>query len=595
MQFGGPLRSPWRWDLTGYKNERVSASIVSEVTASIGFSYAIEELVDFPGEHLKMADYIGQQLGNYRLVRLLGQGGFADVYLGEHIHLKTQAAIKLLQVRLVGSSMEEFRMEAQTIASLVHPNIVRVLDFGVQEGIPFLVMDYAPNGSLRQRHPHASRLSTGIIIPYVKQVAAALYYAHQQKLIHRDVKPENMLLGRNNEVFLSDFGLVLPAHSSGSLATQEMAGTVPYMAPEQILGKSRPASDQYALGIVVYEWLSGHRPFRGSTPELYGQHLHAPPPSLRAKVPTISPDLEGVVLTALAKEPQRRFANVQAFANALEQASQIPQVYQSFPKITAPFYAIPPQSTSSQSSSYTVTPPDQSSESTYVVPPLGQSSQPTYVVPAPGQSGESTYVRTPSIQSSGSTYVPPVLDSSSQATLINTSQNQPQLQPFVSSPENQHQSSQMPNVATPIPADSSIAVPPPAVPQPSGRKISRLTVLTCLVGLVVVSITTWLVFSQGIISIPGPTSPATATTAPDFATATSAASPGATSASSPTTGASPTATPSPTSGVTPTATPSPTPTPNPTTTPTPTPTATPTTTPTTTPTPGLSPTPDPTP
>src|SRR6266702_5425538 len=318
MQFGGPLRSPWRWDLTGYKNERVSASIVSEVTASIGFSYAIEELVDFPGEHLKMADYIGQQLGNYRLVRLLGQGGFADVYLGEHIHLKTQAAIKLLQVRLVGSSMEQFRAEARAIASLVHPNIVRVLDFGVQEGIPFLVMDYASNGTLRQRHPKGSRLAPATIVPYVKQIAAALQYAHDRRLIHRDVKPENMLVGRNEEVLLSDFGLVMIAQSTSSQTIKEMVGTLPYMAPEQIDGKPRPASDQYALGIVIYEWLSGEHPFRGSLVEIATQHLMTPPAPLHEKVPGISPAVEEVVFTALAKDPQRRFASVHTFATAFE-------------------------------------------------------------------------------------------------------------------------------------------------------------------------------------------------------------------------------------------------------------------------------------
>src|SRR6266702_3092285 len=150
----------------------------------------------------QMADLVGQQLGRYHLVRVIGQGGFADVYLGEHIHLNTHAAIKVLQMRLVGSSMEQFRNEARTIASLVHPNIIRVLDFGVENGIPFLIMDYAANGTLRQRHPKGSRLAPATIVPYVKQIAAALQYAHDRRLIHRDVKPENMLVGRNEEVLL---------------------------------------------------------------------------------------------------------------------------------------------------------------------------------------------------------------------------------------------------------------------------------------------------------------------------------------------------------------------------------------------------------
>src|SRR6266571_8701594 len=153
----------------------------------------------------RMSDFIGQQLGNYRLVRLLGQGGFADVYLGEHIHLGTQAALKMLKTRLVGSSMEQFRAEARTIASLVHPNIVRVLDFGIEDGIPFLVMDYASNGTLRQRHPRGIPLPPASIVLYVKQLASALQYVHDHKLIHRNVKPENMLVGQNNEILLDDF------------------------------------------------------------------------------------------------------------------------------------------------------------------------------------------------------------------------------------------------------------------------------------------------------------------------------------------------------------------------------------------------------
>ena len=150
-------------------------------------------------------DYVGQRLGNYRLIRQLGQGGFAEVYLGEHIHLKTQAAVKLLHTRLTNDDIENFRREAQTIASLVHPHIVRVLDFGVEGHAPFLVMDYAPNGTLRSRHPKGTRVQLLHVVAYVKQVAHALYYAHAQRLIHRDIKPENMLLGRNNELYLPNF------------------------------------------------------------------------------------------------------------------------------------------------------------------------------------------------------------------------------------------------------------------------------------------------------------------------------------------------------------------------------------------------------
>src|SRR6266852_8082460 len=143
-----------------------------------------------------MTERVGQQLGNYRLIRLLGEGGFAEVYLGEHIHLGTQAAIKVLHTQLAKEDIETFRNEARTIARLEHPNIVRVLDFGVVDAVPFLVMSYAPNVSLRQHHPSGTRLPPATIIAYVKQIASALDYAHAQKVMRRDVKPENMLLGR---------------------------------------------------------------------------------------------------------------------------------------------------------------------------------------------------------------------------------------------------------------------------------------------------------------------------------------------------------------------------------------------------------------
>lgn len=263
----------------------------------------------------------GQQLGNYRLLQLLGRGGFADVYLGEHLFLNTQAAIKVMQTRLESEEPENFLREARTIGNLVHPHIIRVLDFGVEGGIPFLVMDYAPNGNLRQRHPKGGQLAPIGIISYVKQVADALQYAHERKLIHRDIKPENMLVGRNKEILLSDFGIAIVVQSTESRDGQDaLAGTGAYMAPEQIQGKPRPASDQYALGVVVYEWLCGERPFKGSLAEIAFQHVMAAPPSLREKVATIPTAVEEVLLTALAKDPNQRFASVQEFADAYEQA-----------------------------------------------------------------------------------------------------------------------------------------------------------------------------------------------------------------------------------------------------------------------------------
>src|SRR6266704_3341164 len=271
-----------------------------------------------------MTDHVGQQFGNYRLISLLGQGGYAEVYLGQHVRFKQQAAIKVLHAHLSEQETEHFQQEAETIATLAHPGIIRVLDFDVQDGIPFLVIDYAPNGSLRQRYPKGSLVPLPVIVSVVKQVAAALQYAHEQKFIHRDVKPENMLVGRHQEVLLSDFGIATITHSTSSLSTtaEGTSGTLAYMAPEQIEGHPRPASDQYALGVVVYEWLCGERPFEGSVSELIAQQLSMSPPPLRERMPDIPAEVEQVVLRALAKDPKARFASVAEFATALEQASQ---------------------------------------------------------------------------------------------------------------------------------------------------------------------------------------------------------------------------------------------------------------------------------
>src|SRR5438876_1184514 len=273
-----------------------------------------------------MTDRVGQRLGNYHLVRKIGQGGFAEVYLGQHIYLDTFAAIKVLHARLESVDVEYFLTEARTVARLLHPNIVRVLEFNVQDMTPYLVVDYAPNGTLRKRHPRGLPVPPAAIVSYTRQAAAALEYAHEQKIIHRDVKPENMLVGRRNEILLSDFGIAVVSqssrYSSGAQGQgiQDMAGTIAYMAPEQIQSQACPNSDQYALGIVVYEWLCGTRPFQGSFAEIAVKHTLSPPPSLREKVPDLPPAVEEVVMKALAKDPQQRFENVQVFALALEKA-----------------------------------------------------------------------------------------------------------------------------------------------------------------------------------------------------------------------------------------------------------------------------------
>ena len=290
----------------------------------------------------QMRDHVGQQLGNYQLIQLLGQGNWASVYLGEHLHLRTQAALKVPFGPWADSEVEGFLREATILARLRHPHIVRVLDFGVQEGTPFLVMEHAPGGTLRQLHPKGERLPLQTIVSYVKQVASALQYIHEQRLIHRDLKPENLLLGPEQRVWLSDFGLAQVAHSARAHSLQQTAGTLAYMAPEQLAGHPLSASDQYALGVLVYEWLVGERPFSGPLAELAFKQTLAPPPALSEKVPTLPAAVEQVVLQALAKDPHLRFPSAQAFALALEEACAQDMSWQTLVVPTSDLPAVSP-------------------------------------------------------------------------------------------------------------------------------------------------------------------------------------------------------------------------------------------------------------
>ncbi|HEV2653767.1 MAG TPA: protein kinase, partial [Ktedonobacteraceae bacterium] len=249
------------------------------------------------------------------------QGAFSYVYLAEHIYLKMHVALKIMRVRLPEQERVNFLKEAEIIGQLVHPHIVPAYDCGVEGEVFYLAMAYAANGSMRKRYPKRSCLAPFEVVQYVHQAAEALQYAHNQNIIHCDIKPENMLLGPEGELWLSDFGLSLELPSSHSLSLQEIAGTLYYMAPEQAQGKPHFASDQYSLAAVAYEWLCGCRPFEGSYTEVLSQLLGSPVPRPRTLNATISPAIEGVVLKALAKNPDERFASVQAFAQALDAAS----------------------------------------------------------------------------------------------------------------------------------------------------------------------------------------------------------------------------------------------------------------------------------
>jgi serine/threonine protein kinase len=176
------------------------------------------------------------------------------------------------------------------------------------------------------------------VVAVVSQIASALHYVHTHSVIHRDVKPENILLGARDEMVLSDFGLSVFAPSPELLSTQAMTETLPYMAPEQLQGHPCFASDQYSLAIVAYEWLTGRRPFTGSQWRLIQQQLYAAPPSLRELNPAVPAAVEGVLRRALAKEPAERYGSVQDFALALSRASQQAHVADEDTQVTAPLH-----------------------------------------------------------------------------------------------------------------------------------------------------------------------------------------------------------------------------------------------------------------
>ncbi|HLG60877.1 MAG TPA: serine/threonine-protein kinase [Ktedonosporobacter sp.] len=291
---------------------------------------------------MQMQDRVGQQFGNYSLKRLLGSGGYAEVYLAEHISINSlQRAIKIMKgTGIQDYNQDEFLLEARTIANLqrFNPHIVQIHDYGVQDSledgqkslIPYTVMEYASEGTLRTLYPCGTQVPLDRIVFYVNQIAAALQCAHNQlpvPITHRDVKPENMLLRSIDHVLLSDFGISVTSKTGPQRVADKASvlGTAAYIAPERFSGHIRRASDQYSLAVVVYEWMSGNRPFDGTNAEICMKHLTMPPPPLHPGHALITPEIWDVVSRALAKKPEDRFPTVQAFAHALEDAVEAAQ------------------------------------------------------------------------------------------------------------------------------------------------------------------------------------------------------------------------------------------------------------------------------
>jgi serine/threonine protein kinase len=269
-----------------------------------------------------------ERIGPYKILEKLGEGGFATVYLAQANHLN-QAKRVALKVLNSDQGYRRFQREVETVARLEHPNIIRIFDTGEDErsGVPYFAMEYIPGGTLRDKLEAETSLPVEDALKLIRQVGAALTYAHSQGIIHRDVNPNNILLDTSQTPIcplLTDFGLVKPLVPDDDMTmTVGIVGTFHYYAPEQWNKEAvTPATDLYALAITFFETIVGQRPFKGDIFSLRDKHLDEPLPSLSNLAPDISPFFEDVLIKATAKDPADRYESVAAFIEALEAAHQ---------------------------------------------------------------------------------------------------------------------------------------------------------------------------------------------------------------------------------------------------------------------------------
>src|SRR6476660_648781 len=248
--------------------------------------------------------------GRYRILRKLGTGGMANVYLAEDEVLGRRVAIKILDDRHAGDDqfVERFRREAKNAASLSHPNIVSIYDRGEAEGTYYIAMEYLDGRTLKELITEKGPVPTRLAIDYARQILAAVGFAHKHGIVHRDIKPHNVLVSPEGRLKVTDFGI---ARSGASQMTEvgSIIGTAQYLSPEQARGAPvDQTSDLYSVGVVLYEMLTGQVPFTGDTPlELAMKHLSEVPVPLSEHRPEVPHDLDSVVLRALAKDPHERY------------------------------------------------------------------------------------------------------------------------------------------------------------------------------------------------------------------------------------------------------------------------------------------------
>lgn len=315
------------------------------------------------------------KLGAYQLVRRLGEGGMAQVYLARDVRLGRDVAVKVLDRRLADRSgfRERFLREARVAAALDHPNIVQLFDFGEENGVLYLVMPYVSGGSLQDQLSRTP-LSMSEVVAYGSQLSDALAYAHKRHLVHRDVKPANILIHSDGRLMLSDFGLAKILDSGAQPAAARNhpdAGTPEYMAPEQIEGRTEARSDLYGLGVVLYLFMTGKLPFTGSSSNAVMEaHLYRLPESPRRLNPEVTPALEMVIMQALAKRPEDRFATASemgaALMSALVAGDSSPLPFAS-PISPLPYASLPPITPSQSHAPMTPMTPTRSGDSGYIV------------------------------------------------------------------------------------------------------------------------------------------------------------------------------------------------------------------------------------
>jgi serine/threonine-protein kinase len=268
-----------------------------------------------------------QRIGErYELRQCIGIGGMARVYLAHDRMLNRDVAVKILTPALAADPLfvERFRREAQAAAALNHPNIVTIYDTGATDDTYYIVMEYVPGPNLKETIRARGPLPENEALAIGAQVAAALGAAHAHHLIHRDIKPHNVLLGLAGNAKVTDFGIARAAGASQLTATQTVMGSAHYLSPEQALHQPLDGrSDLYSLGVVLYEALTGRVPFDGdSLVAVAMRQVHDPPPPMRHSVPDLSPRAEMVVMRALAKDPADRYQSASEMSAALIEASQ---------------------------------------------------------------------------------------------------------------------------------------------------------------------------------------------------------------------------------------------------------------------------------